>query len=435
MRPSARIKAAIDVLDDVVKRHRPASAALADWGKSNRYAGSGDRSAIGTLVFDALRKRASAAHAAGSDKPRGLVLGALMRAGGLGADEIAALCDGGQHGPAPLSDAERKALATAVTRPMSDAERGDVPAFALEQFSAVFGDGAVDEAAALSNRAPVDLRTNTLKTDRAQLLAGLEKYQALATTYSRLGVRLAPPEGGKRQANVEADVTHGKGWFEVQDEGSQIAAALTGVKAGDTVLDLCAGAGGKTLALAAAMDNKGQIHAYDDDKTRLRPIFERMTRAGVSNVDVISAGDESALAGLGNRFDCVLIDAPCTGSGTWRRKPDAKWRLKPDSIRKRQVEQRAALATGASHVKPGGRLVYVTCSLFPAENTEQVAAFLAKNSDFSLVPTAEAWAGASKGSLEAAAPASADGRSDSLVLTPLRHGTDGFFVAVMMRGQ
>lgn len=433
MRPSARVEAAIDVLDDIVRRHRPASAALADWGKSNRYAGSGDRSAIGNLVFDALRKRASSAHASGSDKPRGLVLGALMRAGGLGVEEIAALCDGGTHAPAPLADAERKALSTAPSRPMSEAERADVPAFALDHFKTVFGAGAVEEAAALSNRAPVDLRTNTLKTDRARLLAALAKHQPLPTKYSRLGVRLAPPEGGKRQANVEADVTHGKGFFEVQDEGSQIAAALTGAKAGETLLDLCAGAGGKTLALAAAMENKGQIYAYDDDKTRLRPIFERMTRAGATNVEVISAGDTSTLASLADRFDCVLIDAPCTGSGTWRRKPDAKWRLKPDSIRKRQAEQRAVLATAASHVKAGGRLVYVTCSLFPGENTEQVEAFLAANPDFALVPTAQAWSGASKGMLEGAAPNSADGRSDSLVLTPLQHGTDGFFVAVMRR--
>lgn len=433
MRPSARVKAAIDVMDDVVKRHRPASAALADWGKSNRYAGSGDRSAIGNLVFDALRKRASAAHAAGSDKPRGLVIGALMRAGGLGVEAIAALCDGGQHGPAPLADKERLALATAHERPMSDTERADVPAFALAQLQKVFGDRAVDEAAALSNRAPVDLRTNTLKTDRKQLLAALAKYDASATPISQLGVRLAPPQDGKRQANVEADVAHGKGWFEVQDEGSQIAAALTGVTAGETVLDLCAGAGGKTLALAAAMQNKGQIYAYDDDKTRLRPIFERLTRAGVSNVEVISAGDTSTLKSLGATFDCVLIDAPCTGSGTWRRKPDAKWRLKSESIAKRQAEQRAVLATGALHVKPGGRLAYVTCSLFPGENTEQVAAFLAANPAFGLVPTATAWVAASAGALGKSVPPSADGRADMLALTPLQHGTDGFFVAVMQR--
>src|SRR5690606_7808321 len=157
-------------------------------GKSNRYAGSGDRPAIGTLVFDALRKRASAAHASGSDKPRGLVLGALMRAGGLDVDQIAALCDGGQHGPAPLSDNERQSLASAGSRAMSDAERADVPGFALEQFQAVFGDGAVEAGAALSHRAPVDLRTNTLKADRPQLLSALAKYEAAATPISRLGV-------------------------------------------------------------------------------------------------------------------------------------------------------------------------------------------------------------------------------------------------------
>ncbi len=177
----------------------------------------------------------------------------------------------------------------------------------------------------------------------------------------------------------------------MQDEGSQIAALLAGASARMQVLDLCAGAGGKTLALAAVMQNTGQIYAYDSDKKQLRPIFERLKRAGARNVQVLDAGDERALAALGPRFDLVLVDAPCTGSGTWRRKPDAKWRVKPGNLVERQAEQDRVLQLGAGMVKPGGALVYVTCSVLPEENRDRVGAFLAQHSEFSLEPFAPAW--------------------------------------------
>jgi 16S rRNA (cytosine967-C5)-methyltransferase len=433
MRPAARIEAAIAVMTDIATRHRPASAALADWGKAHRYAGSGDRAAIGNLVYDALRHRQSAAHVIGAASPRALVLGALHVSDGLDVDAIAALCDGGAHAPATLSETERRTLARAGERPMPPHVAADIPEWLFTRFEAEFGANAIAEGRALARRAPVDLRVNTLQSDRATVLAALSKFGATATQVSTNGIRIEAPAGSKRLPNVEAEVAHGKGWFEVQDEGSQIAAALTGVRPGETVLDLCAGAGGKTLAMAAAMRNQGRIYAYDDDKVRLRPIFERLTRAGALNVEVISAGDTGALAALGDRFDCVLVDAPCSGAGTWRRKPDAKWRLKPSSLAARQDEQRAVLATAARHVKPGGRLVYVTCSLLPEENTAQVAAFLAASRDFALVPTAEAWRNAAPGALAATPPASADGATDTLLLTPARHATDGFFVAVMRR--
>jgi 16S rRNA (cytosine967-C5)-methyltransferase len=216
----------------------------------------------------------------------------------------------------------------------------------------------------------------------------------------------------------------------VQDEGSQIAAALTGATPGQTVLDLCAGAGGKTLALAAAMNNTGKIFAYDSDKSRLRPIFERITRAGITNVEVMTAGDTDALDKLGARFDVVLVDAPCSGAGTWRRKPDAKWRLKPDVLAARMKDQAAVLARAGRHVKPGGRLVYVTCSLLADENVDQIAAFQAKNRHFKQRAWREVWAA----HLATQPPArSADGRDDTLLLSSATHGTDGFFVGVLDR--
>ena len=196
------------------------------------------------------------------------------------------------------------------------------------------------------------------------------------------------------------------------------------------MLDLCAGAGGKTLALAAAMQNTGQLYAFDRDKLRLRPIFERLKRAGVRNAQVLPPGDCRALEALGPRFDVILIDAPCTGSGVWRRRPDSKWRLKPQDVPERQAEQSALLDLAAPLVKPGGRLVYVTCSILPEEGHDQIATFLAAHTAFA--PCRPRPLGATPG-LPGDAPPSANGRSDSLLLTPACHDTDGFFIAVLRR--
>jgi 16S rRNA (cytosine967-C5)-methyltransferase len=237
-----------------------------------------------------------------------------------------------------------------------------------------------------------------------------------------------PPVGAQRTPNLQAEAAFQAGWFEIQDEGSQIAALLSGAGPRKQVLDLCAGAGGKTMALAALMQNTGQLYAYDQDRNQLKPIFERVKRAGVRNLQVLRAGDEVAVDALGPRFDVVLADAPCTGTGTWRRRPDAKWRVRPDALKARTDEQRTVLKRAAALVKPGGRLVYVTCSLLPEENTEQIAQFLGENTAFTALPAAGLWE-AAWGDL----PPSADGRSDSLLLTPGRHGTDGFFIAVLSR--
>ncbi len=425
MRHAARIQAAIEVLDDVLRRHRPASAALADWGKSHRFAGSGDRAAIGNLVFDTLRKRASAGYIMRSDTARALVLGMLRHAHSQ--DEIWALCDGAQFAPSALTPDEIKRLTPPIE--LTPAAAAELPDWCLAQFQEVFGDRTEAEGKALAERAPIDLRANTLRSPRADVAAELVRFKPELTRWSKLGLRFAAPSDGARAPNVEAELSHGRGWFEVQDEGSQIAAALTGVRPGERVLDLCAGAGGKTLAMAAAMKNEGTIAAYDEDKTRLRPIMERLTRAGATCVEPLTAGDGEALAEAG-RFDCVLVDAPCSGSGTWRRKPDAKWRLRATSLVERLDEQRSVLATAASHVRPNGRLVYVTCSMLGAENGAQVAAFLEAHPQFTLKSNAEAWAAASPGSLTDEVPTSA-AAGPGLSLTPAQHGTDGFYVAVM----
>ncbi len=429
MRPGARLQAASDILSDIIERHRPAATALADWGKGHRFAGSGDRAAIGTLVYDALRRKSSIAARMGADTARALILGAADRAFAMTPEEVAAAADGSPHAIAQLSEAEQADLARALPEDAPAHVAGDFPEWLTGSFERAFGASAAAEGAGLSARAPVDLRVNTLKATREKVLKALGHVHAVPTPLSPQGVRVPAPEGAGRAPHVEAETAHGKGWFEVQDEGSQIAALLAGAGPRMQVLDLCAGAGGKTLALAAGMQNTGQIYAYDADKRQLRPIFDRLKRAGARNVQVMEAGDEVALEALGARFDVVLVDAPCTGSGTWRRKPDSKWRLKPANIPERQAEQVRVLDLGAKLTKPGGTLVYATCSVLPEENTDQVLAFLERHADFTALPYREIW----RERLGSEPPLSADGRADSLQLTPASHGTDGFFIALLVR--
>jgi len=429
MRPGAHIKAAIEVLEDVLRRHRPVGTALADWGKSHRFAGSGDRATIGNLVYDALRRRRSLAAQMDGDTTRAIALGAAPHALGLSPAAVIASADGSPHAVESLSEAEQAGLARAVPADAPASVRGDFPDWLEPSLARAFGGAAAEEGAALARRAPVDLRVNTLKADRDKVLKALARFAPVTTPLSPIGIRLPAPDGPGRQPNVEAEIGHGRGWYEVQDEGSQVAALMAAAGPRQQVLDICAGAGGKTLAFAAAMRNTGQIYAYDDDAVRLRPIFERLKRAGARNAQVLQPGDAAAVAALGPRFDLVFVDAPCTGSGAWRRRPDAKWRLKPANLAQRQNEQRAILDAAAPMVKPGGRLVYATCSVLPEENGDQVAWFLANHPGFATVPWREAWAAGVGGDT----PASADGSDATLLLTPARHGTDGFFIAVLRR--
>jgi 16S rRNA (cytosine967-C5)-methyltransferase len=429
MKPGARIAAAVDVLSDILERHRPASVALSDWGRANRFAGSGDRSAIGNLVYDALRRKRSIAAAMQADTPRALAIGAAPRGFDVTTDAVARMADGSHHALSPLSGDEIAGLGRVDgdLADQPDCVRGDIPDWLEPSVRRVFGERLVEEGAALARRAPVDLRTNTLKATRDKVITALEGAGAFAAPWTRTGVRLPPPEGARRIPNVEADPAHGRGWFEVQDEGSQIAAALSGAGPRMQVLDLCAGAGGKTLALGAQMQNTGQLYAYDSNKHQLRPIFERIKRAGVRNAQIVQPGDREGLLALGPRFDLVFVDAPCSGSGVWRRRPDAKWRLKPSNVETRLAEQQDVLDLARQLVRPGGHIVYVTCSILPEENGDQVDRFLDRYGEFRLVPFAERWVAA----LGTEPPPSADGREGALLLTPASHETDGFFIATL----
>jgi len=431
MTPGARLSAAIEVLADIFGRRRPAADALKDWGLSHRFAGSGDRAAIAGLVYDALRRRASAAWIMGEETPRAVALGMLRLERGLDVAAVAARADGGRFAPAPLTEAEQARLAAADLATAPDHVRGDYPEWLDPAFAAVFGDDRAEEGAALAARAPLDLRVNTLKGDRDAAAALLAELVPEPTRWSPFGLRVRVPADAKSPA-IHAEPAFLKGMVEIQDEGSQLAALLTGAAPGEQVVDLCAGGGGKTLALAALMDNHGQIYATDLDKRRLAPIHARLERAGVRNAQVRTPrGGADVLDDLAGRADLVLIDAPCTGTGTWRRNPDAKWRIRPGALEQRTAEQAAILDRAAGLVRSGGRLAYVTCSVLDEENGSQVRAFCGRHPEFEPVPPAEITdtLGERAFLFRRAVRLGAEG----LQMSPRLTDTDGFYVAIMRR--
>jgi 16S rRNA (cytosine967-C5)-methyltransferase len=429
MTPGGRLSAAIEVLDTILTHHRPAADALADWGKTHRFAGSADRAAIGNVVYDALRKKLSTAARMGADSSRALVLGTVGAAWGLNSEGVAAIVTGTAHDPAALTDIESAALARPLAPETPAQIRADLPDWLWPSFVAAYGeDGALAEGEAFARRAPVDLRVNPLKSRREKALKALEPFGAVATPFSPFGIRMAAAEASGRTPNVQGEPGFQKGWFEIQDEGSQIAALIAAAAAGPSsqVLDLCAGGGGKTLALSAALANKGQIFAYDSERMRLAPIHERLQRAGARNVQVLQSRPV-ALDALKGKMDCVVIDAPCTGTGVWRRRPEAKWKLRPEALEKRITEQRALITQGVGLLKTGGRLVYITCSLLPAENQDQVAWALANHAGLTVTPIGPL---ADKALGESAVNLPADSQN-GLTLRPSITHTDGFFIVVL----
>jgi 16S rRNA (cytosine967-C5)-methyltransferase len=431
MTPSARLSAAIEVFADIDARRRPAADTLKDWGLSHRFAGSGDRAAIAGLVYDALRRKASSAWLMGEATPRAVLIGMLHRERGLDAAAIEALCSGARYAPAPLSEAERAALERGSLVGAPAHIEGDYPEWLDPYLARVFGDERAAEGAALASRAPLDLRVDMLAGTREDALPELAHLGAEPARWSPWGLRIRLAADAKSPA-IHAEPAFLKGRIEIQDEGSQLAALLAGAKPGEQVVDLCAGAGGKTLALAAAMENHGQIYATDSDKRRLAPIHDRLARAGARNVQVRtpkSVGNE--LTDLAGRADLVLIDAPCTGIGTWRRNPDAKWRIRPGALAERIKQQDAVLDSAVALVKPGGRIAYVTCSVLAEENGDRVGAFIGRHGDFSVEKPANVINGlGERAYLFARAGLISD---EGLLMTPRRTDTDGFFVSILKR--
>ena len=427
--------AAIEILEDFEARRVPLKTCLQDWARMHRFAGAKDRAWLSGLCLDALRKRNSLRWRMGADGPRAMVLGALGFEWAWPVEEIAAAAAEEPHGPGALTETERAQLES--PRALEDAPshvQGDYPDWLEAQMARIFGVAAVEEGAALAARAPVDLRVNLLKATPEKAEKALTPVKAEPSAFIISALRIPAPPPSERAGAVETIPAFGKGWVEVQDLGSQIAALAAGEAAGLQMLDLCAGGGGKTLALASAAGNSGQIYAYDADARRLAPIHDRLRRAGARNIQVRAPTDENPLSNLESRMDFVLVDAPCTGSGVWRRHPDTKWRLKSAQLEARMAEQDQALDQAAAYVKPGGRLAYVTCSLFAEENEDRLAAFRARHVDFAPL---DAFAQiAASGVLTEAGRARLQAfRTDeeALRLTPLRMETDGFFIAVLRK--
>ncbi|MDQ1156415.1 16S rRNA (cytosine967-C5)-methyltransferase [Sphingomonas sp. SORGH_AS 950] len=391
MTPGARTQAAIELLDEIVAAAASGGAAadtlIARYFATRRYAGSKDRRAVRELVYAAIRQAG----------PMPVSGRAAMLAVADRDPAVAATFDGAGHGPAPIAPDEPRA------------EGGVAPGWLVEALTASGLDAA--RQAALVDRAPLDLRVNSLATTRE---AVLEQWpEGAATLLAPLGIRL--PNG----TAVESSDLYRAGLVEVQDEGSQLVGAALNAKPGEWLVDLCAGAGGKTLQLAAAMANQGALVACDIDRARLQKLPPRAERAGASIIEsrLLNPGHEAEmLADWAGKADGVLIDAPCSGTGTWRRNPEARWRLTPERLQRLRAMQEQVMTIGAGLVKPGGRMVYIVCSLLDAEGSDQVAAFLARHPGWVAAPIE---------------PAIGTGHGPGRRLDPATHGTDGFFVACL----
>lgn len=426
MTPGARLAAAIEVLDTLARERAAADDILKAWGRGHRFAGSGDRRAIAEHVYAALRARARSSWRMGADDGRALVLGAI------GIDPADAAFTGEGHAPPAVTADERERL-TAPLAEEPEWVRASVPEWIAEKLNARFGHTWLTEAQALAGvRAPVDLRVNALRgeLDAALRLLAADGVEPVRTPWSAHGLRLPPAYA----TDIQTSRAWKTGWVEVQDEASQIAVALADPQPGATVVDYCAGGGGKTLALAAGMRGEGRLVATDVNVKRLDALAPRLERAG-ARADVRRIGPEGEGAyDLAAAADLVFVDAPCTGSGTWRRHPEASWRLTPETITRLAKLQRDIIGHAARLVRPGGRLLYATCSVFEDENEATAAAFLAQTSGFQPLPIADA-AKAAQGLTQEGRDRLAElaAGSHTVQLTPNRTGTDGFFVALFER--
>lgn len=432
MTPAARLSAAAAILDSITQSKRTAEAVLKDWGRANRYAGSKDRRAIADRVYRVIRARGRLVWAMGGrEDGRALVIGSLALIDGLPLSEIEALYSGEGYGPKPLSQQERARI-TAPEGELPGWAASGLPPFAVEDFKAIFGDGWAEEAEGLmSPRAPIDLRINgartTIEAVEAELrAAGLAPER---TPLSAWGLRLSP----EPPPDVQALDGFRAGGFEVQDEGSQIVCRLAGGGldlSGRVVVDYCAGGGGKTLGLA--QQSPERLIACDVSARRLDNIRPRLERAGVAADLRLLEPQGEGVEDLADAADLVLVDAPCSGSGTWRRRPEDAWRLTPEEVERLHRLQVAILDRAAALVKPGGRLAYVTCSMLTRENEDSAAAFEAAHADFR--PLAIVDASANPGITEAGRERLAQlAIGHHLRLSPASAGTDGFFIALYER--
>jgi 16S rRNA (cytosine967-C5)-methyltransferase len=430
MTPAARLQATLEMLakiDD--KPPRPADAIASDYFRARRYIGSHDRGAVSFMFYNALRHFGRTGwwveKFEATALPRARFIAYLALAEKKAARHIDELFSGGKFAPAPLSDEERAFLRKLDGHTIAHPHMPEDIAVECPEWAAVilkkrFGKDFQHEMEALLLPAPLDLRVNAIKSSRSHVLNEIEKtdLKALPCRFSPLGIRI------EERPSLNTLPMLKEGRVEIQDEGSQLAAAIVDARPGMRIVDFCAGAGGKTLAIAAQMQNKGRIVACDVLAGRLKRSTERFRRAGVHNIEVRPLKNERDpwVKKHKGEFDRVLVDAPCTGTGTWRRNPDARWRSLGPGLETLVILQLEILDSAARLVKKGGRLIYATCSLLPDENEKQIEKFIETHKDFRVVPYHEI--------LTSVAGLPHD---DYLMLTPAQHGTDGFFAAAMER--
>jgi 16S rRNA (cytosine967-C5)-methyltransferase len=425
MTPAARVACAIELLDAVLGTQRPADRVVSDEMRRRRYMGSKDRNAVGDQVYRALRHRARYDWWLKVAKlpldARGWIVADVAA---HAPDTVSNVFSGGRFGPEPLNPYEQRLVEAIELHSLQPKEMPqsvllEVPDWAVKPLQDALGDSIHEELTAMLRSAPMDLRANTLKTDRDGATAALaeEGLTTALTPHSPIGMRVwqRKPLGGFAAFR--------EGLVEVQDEGSQILSSLVAAEAGMHVVDLCAGAGGKTLAISAQMGNKGRITACDIYPAKLERAKERFRRAGVQNARAraIEGTRDRWFKRHTDEFDRVLVDAPCSGTGTWRRNPDARWGRTAVDLEELTALQDQILHRAASIVKPGGRLIYGTCSLLNCENEERVAALIERHPDFSIMSVKEI--------------VDLEGCDPFLKLSPARHGTDGFFGAILVRAE
>ena len=434
MTPGARVQATIELLAEIAVTPRPADAVAGAYFRARRFIGAKDRNAVAEAVYGVLRRHARLCWwlaEVGYPDPkeaRARVIANAVLAEGRRAVSVERLFDGGGFAPGLMTEAEQK-MARALDQHtlehpnMPEAVVAECPEWAEAGLRRSLGGRFGTEMQALTGSAPLDLRVNPLIATREAVLEGLGAagITARPCRWSPLGLRV---EGRHPIAGLDL---FRNGAIEIQDEGSQLVALLADARPGQQAVDFCAGAGGKTLAMAAAMKNRGRVVACDVLGNRLKRAAERFRRAGLHNIETrpLSSARDPWVKRHKGRFDRVLVDAPCSGTGTWRRNPDARWRLLGPGLKELLALQAEILDSAARLVKPGGRLIYATCSLLIEENEEQIAAFLEAHADFAPLPIGEVW------------PTAIGGHSPFdgpwLRLTPARNETDGFFAALLTR--
>ena len=410
MRPAARLQAIADLLQAAAHSAQPLDRLVQSWGRRNRYAGSKDRRHISDRLFAIYRHYGALTARLGSDTP---LLVAMLAAHILHDEPLEAvldMADGSRHAPPPLSKADEASLHHAATHPpQARADRLNVPHWLLPHIEAQLGDETDAALSAMGARAPVDVRVNGLKGDREAARAALaaDDIEAAPLPHVDTALRLV---GTPRLPGTAAFES---GLVEVQDAGAQAISAMCAAQPFDTVMDFCAGAGGKALALADAMQNKGRVLVHDVNEERMGDLPARAARAGVQIIEPVSSAD---LADFDAGCDIVVADVPCSGAGRWRRAPETKWRLTAEQLDGLVALQADILSQAARLVRPGGRLVYMTCSLLACENKDQIEKFIADNQLFSLLTTELPL-----------------GQAGVTQWHPERGDSDGFFCAVLQR--